>query len=186
MGAALNDRSTGTDMLAMTIAPHVPTTAAPTGAAAPPVADVTALLPSREALLDRLAEELPGAAERPTSLVVLGLLRRDDGWPTPPSTLARITSLLARSIRGDDWVSASGPAEFGLVIAGPGTAAEVAAGRLVSAVLAEGIPGLSAAAGIAAVDAGRPATEIFRRATLSLTAARRVGAGTVIRYREPS
>ncbi|MGY2003601.1 hypothetical protein [Blastococcus sp. SYSU DS1024] len=179
-GAALNERPRGTDFLAMTIASDDLPRAVPAAAA-----DVTALLPSREALLQRLAEELPAAARQPTSLIALGLLRRDDGWPAPPGTMAQVTMLLARSIRGDDWVASCGPADFGIVLAGPVAAAQTAATRLVSAVLALGIPGVHAAAGIAPVDPALRAGEIFRRATLSLTAARRVGAGTVIRYREP-
>ncbi|MGY1720025.1 hypothetical protein ACI8AG_13370 [Blastococcus sp. SYSU DS0552] len=179
-GATLNEHLGGTDVLAMTIASDDLPRAVP---AAP--TDVTALLPSREALLQRLADELPAAGQQPTSLIALGLLHRDDGWPTPPDTLAQVTTLLARSIRGDDWVASCGPADFGIVLAGPVPAAQTAATRLVSAVLALGIPGVSAAAGIAPVDAASRAGEIFRRATLSLTAARRVGPGTVIQYREP-
>ena len=38
--------------------------------------DVTSLLPTRDALLDRLAERLPAAGERVTTLLILGLLRR--------------------------------------------------------------------------------------------------------------
>ncbi|WP_346621986.1 hypothetical protein [Blastococcus montanus] len=170
----------------MTIASQNPPLPAPAAAAGPAVADVTALLPSREALLGQLAAQLPEAAERPASLIALGLLRRDDGWPAPQSTLAQVTTLLARSVRGDDWLAFSGPAEFGIVLAGPPSAAHAAASRLVVAVADQGIPGLWAAAGIAPVDPALSAGEVFRRATLSLTAARRVGAGTVIRYREPA
>ena len=64
-------------------------------------------------------------------------------------------------------------------------AAEVAARRLTSGVAALGIPGLSAAAGVAALRPDLTPQEIFRRATLSLTAARRTGPATVIRHREP-
>ena len=71
------------------------------------------------------------------------------------------------------------------MLTGTETAAKTAAERLVAAVAALGIPGLSAAAGIARLSADLTAGEVLRRATLSLTAARRVGAGTVIRYREP-
>ena len=153
--------------------------------AVPAVADMPVLLPTREDLLERLAVELPTSAERPTTLLVIGLLRRDDGWPTPSTTLARVTQLFARSVRGDDWLGASGAAEFCVVLAGPAAAAEVAGARLIRSITALGIPGLSAAAGYAQLQPGLPAGEVFRRATLSLTAARRVGAGTVIRHREP-
>ncbi|RBY89449.1 GGDEF domain-containing protein [Blastococcus sp. TF02A-30] len=169
----------------MTIA-HPPLPAAPaarTDDAA--VADVTALLPTREALLERLAERLPTAGEAPATLLIIGLLRRDDGWPTPATTMARVTSLFARSVRGDDWLGSPGAAEFALVLEGPVLAAETAGARLVDAVVALGVPGLSAAAGIAPLSPELPAREVFRRATLSLTAARRVGPTTVIRYREP-
>jgi GGDEF domain-containing protein len=169
----------------MTIAPSTPTLAAATAAAEAAVADVTTLLPSREAVLDRLAEQLstPGAA--PATLMVIGLLRRDDGWPTAQSTLAQVTTLLAGSLRGDDWLGKSGPGEFVVLLGGPVTAAETAAARLVSAVPTLGVPSLTAGAGIAPLTAEADATEVLRRALVSLTAARRVGAGTVIRYSEP-
>ena len=166
----------------MTIAPNTPTLAAAPAAEAA-VADVTTLLPAREAVLDRLAEQLSTPASAPTALVVIGLLRRDDGWPTAQSTLAAVTTLLARSLRGDDWLGKSGPGEFVVLLSGPVTAAETAAARLVAAVPALGIDGVTASAGIAPVTDDAP--EVLRRALVSLTAARRVGAGTVIRYREP-
>lgn len=147
--------------------------------------DVLTLLPAREAVLERLAQQLPTTAGTPASLVVVGLLRRDDGWPTPQGTLAQVTALLARSLRGDDWLASSGPAEFVIVMTGPTTGAHTAAERLVAAVDGLGVPGLAAGAGVAPLTADLTAGEALRRATLSLTAARRVGAGTVIQYRAP-
>jgi GGDEF domain-containing protein len=181
----LNEPARGTDVLRMTIASDDFPLAAPARHSAPAITEMPALLRTREALLERLAAELPSAGEQPASLLVIGLLRRDDGWPTTATTLAQVTGLVARSVRGDDWLGACGAAEFGLVLAGPASAAAVAAQRLVAGILALRIPGLAAAAGIAPLEPGLPAAEVFRRATLSLTAARRVGAGTVITYREP-
>jgi GGDEF domain-containing protein len=165
----------------MTIAPQ-PIPLAPAEAA---VDDGTTLLPSRGAVLDRLADQLATADGAPSSLMVIGLLRRDDGWPTAQSTLVRVTALLAGSLRGDDWLGKSGPGEFVVLLSGPATAAEAAAARLVSAVPELGVPGLTAAAGIAPLSSDVDATEMLRRGLASLTAARRVGAGTVIRHREP-
>jgi GGDEF domain-containing protein len=170
----------------MTIAPNPTVPAAAPAAAETAVADVTSLLPQREVVLDRLAEQLPSVGDVPATLLLVGLLRRDDGWPTPQSTLARVTTLLARSLRGDDWLGSSGPTEFVVLLDGPVPAAETAGARLVAAIRALGMPGVSAAAGIAPLSADLGAGEVLRRATLSLTAARRVGADTVIRYREPS
>jgi hypothetical protein len=171
----------------MTIARNdFPLAAAP--AAATPdaaITDVTALLPSRDAVLERVDALMPTAYAVPTTMLAVGLLRRDDGRPTPQSTLAQVTTLLARSLRGDDWLGSPGPAEFVILLAGPVTAAESAGTRLVNAIAALGVPGLSAAAGIAQLSDDLSAGEVLRRAMLSLTAARRVGAGTVIRYREP-
>jgi GGDEF domain-containing protein len=96
-----------------------------------------------------------------------------------------VTTLLARSVRGDDWLGSSGPTEFVIVLGGPVTAAENAAARLVAAVADLGIPGVCASAGVTPLAEDVAAGEVLRRAVLSLTAARRVGAGTVIRYREP-
>jgi GGDEF domain-containing protein len=152
---------------------------------AAPAGDGTALLPSREAVLGRLADQLPSTEGTPATLLVVGLLRRDDGWPTPQPTLARVTRLLAHSLRGDDWLASSGPAEFVIVMGGSATGAEAAAGRLVAGVEALGIPGVSAAAGLAPLSCDLSAGEALRRATVSLTAARRVGAGTVVQHRLP-
>lgn len=183
-GGRLNPGGRGADSAVMTIAPSTPPAAAGTDVAA--VVDVTALLPNREALLVRLAERLVTVPHDPAALLVVGLLRRDDGWPTPASTLAAVTTLLARSLRGDDWLGASGAAEFAIVLSGSADAAAVAAGRLTNAVAGLGIPGLSAAAGIASLDADLGAQEVFRRATLSLTAARGTGPLSVVRHREPA
>ena len=117
----------------MTIAPNHPALAAAGHATD------TALLPAREAVLARLADQLPSTAgARPPPCVVVGLLRRDDGWPTPQTTLAQVTTLLARSLRGDDWLASSGAAEFVIVMGGSATGAEAAATRLVAAVEALG------------------------------------------------
>jgi GGDEF domain-containing protein len=168
----------------MTTAPNHPTLAAP-AATAVAVDDVTSLLPPREALLDRLAERLPSADAQPGTLFILGLVRRDDGWPIAQDTVAQVTSLIARSVRHDDWLGCPGPVEIAVLLSGTETAAKTAAERLVRAVAALDVPGLSAAAGIAQLSPDLTAGEVFRRATLSLTSARRVGGGTVIRYREP-
>jgi hypothetical protein len=145
-------------------------------------ADVAALLPPRAAVLDRLSEQLPAADEWPTSLLVVGLLRRDDSWPLSADTMSAVTTLLARSLRGDDWLGRSGPAEFVVHMAGPVSAAQTAATRLLGAVGRLGIPGLSAAAGIAALSSNISAAEVLRRATLCLTTARTIGPAQVITY----
>ena len=147
--------------------------------------DVTSLLPARMPLLDRLAECLPFAGAQPLTLFILGLVDRGAGRPVAQSTLASVTSLMARSLRHDDWLGRPGPAEFAVLLRGGETAAKTAAERLVRAVAALGVPDLAATAGIASLSADLTAAEVFRRATLSLTSARRVGAGTVIRYRAP-
>jgi hypothetical protein len=149
------------------------------------VDDVTSLLPSRTPLLDRIADCLPFTGAQPLTLFILGLVGRDGALPVTPSALASVTSLLARSLRHDDWLGSSGPAEFAVLLRGGETAAKTAAERLVRAVADLPVPGLFAVAGVAAVSRESTADEVFRRATLSLSSARQVGAGTVIRYREP-
>jgi GGDEF domain-containing protein len=157
--------------------PNVRPLAAPT--------DVTTLLPSREALLEHLAERLPLTVRTSATLMVVGLLRGDDGWPTAQSTLAEVTTVLARSLRGGDYLAKSGPGEFAVVLSGPAEAAAAAAERLVTAIGELGIEGLTAAAGIAALAPGLTETEVLRRGLVSLTAARRAGAGTGIRHPLP-
>jgi hypothetical protein len=145
-------------------------------------AGVTGLLPPRAAVLDRLAEQLPAADAWPTSLLVVGLLRRDDTWPTSAETLTAVTTLLARSLRGDDWLGSVGPAEFAVHLAGPASAAQTAATRLLGGIARLDVPGLSAAAGIAALSSDLTAAEVLRRATLCLTTARAIGPAQVITY----
>ena len=152
---------------------------------AAPTADVTTLLPSRDALLEHLAQRLPLTVRTSATLMVVGLVRRDDGWPTAQSTLAEVTTLLARSLRGGDYLAKSGPGEFVVVLSGAVDAAVSAARRLVTGIAELGIPELTAAAGVAPLTAEVDAPEVLRRGLVSLTAARRAGAGTVIRHREP-
>ena len=104
----LNAAARGADPGGMTTAPNTPTVAASPGAA---VADVTTLLPSRSAVLDRLAEVQAAAGGPPHTLMVIAPPRCHDGWPTAQSTLARVTTLLAGSLRGDDFLGKSGPGE---------------------------------------------------------------------------
>ena len=154
----------------------------PASVTTPADVDATTLLPSRADLIERLGERVTTADDAPVALVLLGLLRREDGWPTPPSTLSVVTSTLARDIRGSDWLARSGPTEFALLFDGPVHAAEVAATRLVAAVSAARLPGLSAAAGVAPLTPRATGSEIHRRATLCLAAARSIGGGQVITY----
>jgi GGDEF domain-containing protein len=157
--------------------------AVPQPRTSPEVTDAATLLPTRAELIERLDERMPTADTSPATLVLLGLLRKDDGWPTPASTLGTVTALVAHSLRGDDWLARSGPAEFAVVLHGSADGAETAALRLAAAVGGTGVRGLSAAAGIAVLAPGLRADEVHRRANLCLTAARSVGAGRVIRYR---
>ncbi|MEX5720530.1 hypothetical protein [Geodermatophilus maliterrae] len=47
---------------------------------------------------------------------MVGLLRRDDTWPTPTSALDATTRLVAASLRGDDRIGRSGPMEFAVLV----------------------------------------------------------------------
>jgi len=173
------------DTRKMTIAPDHSTLAAVPSVDESAATGPTTLLPAREAVLRRLTEQLPATNSTPATLLIIGLMRRDDGRPTAPSALAQVTTLLASSLRADDWLGSSGPAEFVIVMASPAVGGRVAADRLVAAIAALEIPGLSASAGIAPLSAHLSPGEALRRATVTLTAARRVGPGTVVQHREP-
>ncbi|MGY1806829.1 hypothetical protein ACI8AF_05620 [Blastococcus sp. SYSU D00669] len=140
------------------------------------------LLPGPAALLDRLGDALADLTAPPATLAVVGLLRRDDGWPTAPATMRAVTALLAGGVRGDDRLAREGAAEFAVLIAGGPDGAEVAVRRLVGAVGGV-VTGVAAAAGLAALEPGLQAAEVRRRAQLSLAAARTRGAGALVRYR---
>jgi GGDEF domain-containing protein len=178
----LNEAQPDADSMGMSSNAH--TVAAATAAPATS-ADVATLLPSRAALLERLDERLPLTVRTSATLMVIGLLRGDDGWPTAQGALAAVTKLLASSLRGDDFLAKSGPGEFVVLMSGPVDAAEPAAERLVTAIGELGIEGLTAAAGLTPLAPELTATEVLRRGLVSLTCGRRAGAGTVIRYREP-
>ena len=60
----------------------MPITTDPVAGDASPV-DASPLLPTRAELLERLADHVPAAAQRPATLVIVGLLRRDDSWRSP-------------------------------------------------------------------------------------------------------
>src|SRR3954452_12335546 len=140
------------------------------------------LLPGPAALLDRLDGALAAADERPATLAVIGLLRRDDGWSTSPAVLATVTALLAGGLRADDWLAREGTAEFAVLLDGDDTGAGVAVRRLVGAVGGV-VSGVAACAGVAGLERGLDAAEVRRRAHLALAAARMTGSGTIIRYR---
>ena len=143
---------------------------------------VAGLLPPRAALLDRIADLVPRTDARPATLVIVGLRRRDDGWPIPREALDRVVAVIARELRGDDWLALSGPTEFAVLLPAPLGAAQPAAERLLSRVNDACIREMTASAGIAALAPGLTASEVLRRATLCLTTARTMGAGRVLTY----
>ena len=91
----------------MTVAPNLSVTAVP-----------PTLLPGRDVVLERLQGQLPTTDAGPATLVVIGL--HGDG---SPECSALITGLLARSLRADDWLGGSGPAEYVVVLSGAVTGA---------------------------------------------------------------
>jgi hypothetical protein len=140
------------------------------------------LLPGPTVLHERLTARLADPTAGPASLAIIGLLRRDDGWPTAPPTLTTVTALLAGGMRGDDWLARDGQAEFAVLVQGAPAAAETAVTRLVRSV--GGVfAGVAAAAGVAALEPALTATEVRRRALVCLAAARGQGGGHLVRYR---
>ncbi|MGR6967078.1 diguanylate cyclase domain-containing protein [Geodermatophilus sp. URMC 61] len=153
----------------------------PVSSLLPPEDDVSSLLPGPNSVSAHLAERLAAVSTVPGALIVLGLLRPDDTRPAGPSSLAAATAVVARSLRGDDWLGRSGPEEFAVLLSGTAEDAEVAAIRLVTAITQPGIPGLDACAGVTALEEGTTAAETLHRAVESLHTARTQGAGSVVR-----
>jgi GGDEF domain-containing protein len=81
-----------------------------------------------------------------------------------------------------DQPARSGPTEFAVLLDAAARHAETATNRLLEVVTGAGVPGLTACAGIAGLSPDASPSEVHRRATLCLTAARSVGSGRVIRY----
>jgi hypothetical protein len=148
----------------------------------PPEDDVTSLLPGPNSVSAHLAERLAAVSAAPGALIVLGLLRRDDTGPTAAGSLAAATAVVARSLRGDDWLGRSGPDELAVLLSGTAADAEVAATRLATTITELGVPGLGACAGVTALEAATTAAETLRRAGLALHTARAQGAGSVVRH----
>ena len=167
----------------MSIAHNPLSVSLPISSLLPPEDDVTSLLPGPNSVSAHLAERLSAVPAVPGALIVLGLLRRDDTWPTAARSLAAATAVVARSLRGDDWLGRSGPNEFAVLLRGTAQDAAVTATRLAATITGLGIPGLGACAGVVALEEGTPAAETMRRASVSLHTARSQGAGSVIRYR---
>src|SRR3954447_13876900 len=80
--------------------------------------DAVTLLPSRVALLERLAERTPSSDESHAALVLVGLLHRDTGWPMPGSQLDLAAAALSANLRSVDWLARSGPTEFAVLLNG--------------------------------------------------------------------
>ena len=165
----------------MTLAPEATLLAPPSSAA---FSAAGLALPDRDAVVAHLAQRLRAADRQAATLLIIGLLRRDEDVTVRPAALTAVIGFLAGSLRADDFLGSSGPTEFTVVLSGREFAAENAASRLVGSLTALGM-GLTAAAGIAAMSPELSAREILRRATLSLDTARRVGPGTVLRYSGP-
>ncbi|WP_167760844.1 diguanylate cyclase [Geodermatophilus sp. DF01_2] len=154
----------------------------PVSALLPPEDDVTCLLPGPNSVSAHLAERLAAVPDVPASLIVLGLLRGDGAGPIHVSALAAATAVVARSLRGDDWLGRSGSDEFAVLLGSSAPSAEVAATRLTTAISELGIPGLGACAGVVALEAGITAAETMHRATGFLQTARSLGRGAVVRH----
>ena len=152
-----------------------------------PVAEVSGLplLPGREDVLARLEQQVTGEKRPGGTLLVLGLLRRDDGWPLSERTRTAVTTFFARSLRGEDWFGSAGATDFAVLTGAPPVAAVSIAERLVAGIARLGVAGLCGAAGLVPLAGDADAAELLRRATASLTTARRTGPGTVVPYSEP-
>ncbi|MGY1688915.1 hypothetical protein [Geodermatophilus sp. SYSU D01105] len=151
----------------------------PVSALLPPEDDVTSLLPGPNSVTAHLGERLAAVAEVPGALVLVGLLGEDGTRAVLPGSLAAATVVVARSVRGDDWLGRSGPAEYALLLSGGLSGAMTAAARVVAAISALEVPGLGVCAGVTLLEAGTSPGEVLRRATDALGSATAVGAGAV-------
>lgn len=140
-----------------------------------------ALLPGPAALHHRLEERLAAVTAQPGCLVVVGLLRKDTGWPLAAGALSTVTALLAGALRGDDWLARVDHTEFGVLVDGTPTDADTVAERL-TGVLTGAVTGLHACAGVATLEPDLTAHEVERRAVLCLDAARHRGPTAVVHY----
>jgi GGDEF domain-containing protein len=110
-----------------------------------------------------------------------------DAAPEPCwSSVSSAGTTAARSLRDGDWLGSCGATEFAVLTDAPPVAAVSMAERLVAGIARLGVAGLCGAAGLAPLAGDADAAELLRRATVSLTTARRTGPGTVAHYREPA
>ncbi|MBB3086874.1 hypothetical protein [Geodermatophilus sabuli] len=161
----------------MTIAHNPLGVSLPVSDLLPPEEDVTSLLPGPISLHTQLTERL--AADTPGALLVIGLLHGDGAETTTAGNRAVVTTIVARSVRGDDWLGRSGPDQLALVLGGGISGAVTAAARVIGEISALGRPGLGVCAGVSLLEAGVPAREVLRRARTALEAACAAGSGAV-------
>jgi hypothetical protein len=145
----------------------------------PPEDDVTSLLPGPNSVTAHLTERLAAAADVPGALVLVGLLRQDGTAATTPGSLAAATAVLARSVRGDDWLGRSGPAQYALLLSGGLQGAMTAAARVVGAISGLDVPGLGVCAGVTLLESGTTPRKVRGRATTALASATAAGPGAV-------
>ncbi|MGY1624172.1 hypothetical protein ACI789_18395 [Geodermatophilus sp. SYSU D00965] len=145
----------------------------------PPEDDVTSLLPGPGSVTAQLTERLATGAKVPGALVLVGLLRADGTEAVTAGSLAAATVVLARCVRGDDWLGRTGPAQYALLLGGGLPGAMTAAARVVRAISALRTPGLGVCAGVALLEAGMTPQEVLRRAAAGLASATAVGPGAV-------
>ncbi|MGY1642839.1 hypothetical protein ACI782_17170 [Geodermatophilus sp. SYSU D00703] len=167
------------DLQVMSLARNPLGVSLPVSLLLPPEDDVTSLLPGPNSVTAQLAERLAAAAEVPGALVLVGLLREDGTEAATPGSLARTTVVMARSVRGDDWLGRSGTAQYALLLSGGLQGAMTAAARVVGGISALDVPGLGVCAGVTFLEAGTPPREVLRRAADALAAATAAGAGAV-------
>ena len=141
-------------------------------------------LPNRSAMTMRLGAALRAPADRPSSLVVLGI----DGLPAADAgeVLRELTARVARVLRGEDWLARVAVSEFAVLVNGTVADAEAVATRLVAAVepitTGAGTVRLTAAAGVSPMYPDVDAGEALRRGDLALSSARAAGPGRVRRH----
>ncbi len=169
-----------------------------TGAPAPVAADEVRYthegtgLPNRAALVQRLGALLRRApSDRdadPWAMISVRVNGVHDLVTDSPDVAVEARRLLiahlARELRADDWLAMPSQGSYVVLLAGTVADAEALARRLVDGVgqVPAGRAGLTAQAGVLALEDGLDAAEVLRRADLALAGARASGPGCVRRY----
>jgi diguanylate cyclase (GGDEF)-like protein/PAS domain S-box-containing protein len=149
-------------------------------------------LPNRAGFLKLVREALTGAADEPTTLLMIELdglaaARENAGREIVSTAVAEIGRRLRATVRGEDTVARMGGGAFAVLAGGSDADADRLASRCLSVVeqpilTAGGLIELTSGIGLVPIEGGLGVEALLARADLAVRAAHEAGLGSARRY----